>query len=418
MLPVAENERRFISFKAFDKFYVARVLMFGAKSSPTLWGRCAAFLARSGQSLFDPSELLLQLFVDDTLAQAAGNKDRTRLLFTCLLLWWTVLGAKVAWQKGAIGKQVDWIGASLQHTEKAIIVSIKQEILISFSDLIKNFLGSNVVRTKALRSLCGKGAFIAGLVTVIRPFVAELWAALADASARDQALDSSSRAVRRSRPSGTVWRKQIQHALVWLSAFIAQAEQRLIRSFPVCEASRTRLAFWTDASPWGVGAILVTSCAGAFQVLEWLATPLFDFELELFGLTRGEPNGQAFYEALAVVVAARAWNHLFVQGAYASFAVRSDSLAALNSARKLSSSDPRLNATMQELALVVATSGVQLDLLEHTPGISNKLPDSLSRKSQPGPTWRLPKQLRGVPERRLAPRALSWYRAKGLRPRF
>ena len=38
MLPLSGSERRFVAFKAFGKFYVAIVLMLGAKSSPTLWG--------------------------------------------------------------------------------------------------------------------------------------------------------------------------------------------------------------------------------------------------------------------------------------------------------------------------------------------------------------------------------------------
>ena len=87
---------------------------------PRCGGRCAAFLARSAQALFDPDVTRIQLFVDDTLAQSRGTQDERRLSFACILLWWSVLGANVAWQTGAIGAGVEWIVASINHLPRMI----------------------------------------------------------------------------------------------------------------------------------------------------------------------------------------------------------------------------------------------------------------------------------------------------------
>ena len=416
MIPLAPNERRFVAFKAFGKFYVAKSLMFGSKSSPTLWGRCAAFLARTGQALFSPSELLIQVFVDDTLAQAAGSSEQRGMSFAILLLWWSVLGAKLAWRKGAKGTSVDWIGASLSHTKNAIVVSVRKELLGSALDLIHS-LQSNVVPLGKVRSLAGKAAFIAGLVPTLRPFVNELWAAIA----ATQRIDSdrkdvgASRKVRRQRPSGFIWKRQIAHALAWLVAFLNDTRGLLRRKILVNETDREKFALWTDASPWGLGAVLVKYSKGTFgapTLLHWFACRIDSFELDLFHAEIGSPDAQALWEALCIVVACRAWIHLFEQGAVTHFQVKSDSLAALNAARKLASADPRMNTIMAELALTSAVSGVQVGLLKHTPGVSNTLADKLSRRFQREGSWTVPEALQGIPETKIGNRPGSWWRAR------
>ena len=106
-----------------------------------------------------------------------------------------------------------------------------------------------------------------------------------------------------------------------------------------------------------------------------------------------------------------AWQHYWTQATYATVQVRSDSLAALGAARRLSSSDARLNSIMQELSLQVAVYGLNLGLLAHTPGLANKLPDALSRKFQAA-GWQLPEQLRSCRERTVPPRLASWWLAR------
>ena len=143
--------------------------MFGNKSSPTLWGRCAAFLATSVQRMFDPGQVSLHLCVDDSIVQARGLLRDRRLAFAFILLWWSLLGANIEWKKGALGSAVDWIGANLRHDAQFVSVKIKQELLQSTIDVVSAFFKNNVVQVAKLHSL--KLSFILGIVPVMRCFI-------------------------------------------------------------------------------------------------------------------------------------------------------------------------------------------------------------------------------------------------------
>ena len=47
----------------------------------------------------------------------------------------------------------------------------------------------------------------------------------------------------------------------------------------------------------------------------------------------------------------------------------------------------------------------------HTPGVSNVIPDILSRRIMPGSSWELPLQLEGVPEFSPPPRDDAFFQA-------
>ena len=71
-VPVAHAEKRFLCAAIKNKFVVFDSLVFGSGSSPTIWGRYAALLGRSLAALFDPTELRIQIYVDDPLLLARG----------------------------------------------------------------------------------------------------------------------------------------------------------------------------------------------------------------------------------------------------------------------------------------------------------------------------------------------------------
>ena len=90
------------------------------------------------------------------------------------------------------------------------------------------------------------------------------------------------------------------------------------------------------------------------------------------------PRRRAPEHALTVLVALRFWrSHLHV---WALLAVRSDSLGALMAMRRSASRAAGLNLVLQELALEEAELSVGFDSLTHVPGMSNVLPDALSRQ--------------------------------------
>ena len=64
--------------------------------------------------------------------------------------------------------------------------------------------------------------------------------------------------------------------------------------------------------------------------------------------------------------------------------VKGDSRAALGAIGKMRSPSPALNAVVRELALDLAQSSFQLGVWKHVAGVDNKVPDFLSKRSEPG----------------------------------
>ena len=87
-------------------FRVYESVVFGGGGSPLVWGRGAAFLGRSGQSLFDPTEMAMEIFVDDPWTVWSGSRSTRRRNMVALLLWWIIIGLDLAWQKLQVGKDL------------------------------------------------------------------------------------------------------------------------------------------------------------------------------------------------------------------------------------------------------------------------------------------------------------------------
>ncbi len=76
-----------------------------------------------------------------------------------------------------------------------------------------------------------------------------------------------------------------------------------------------------------------------------------------------------------MLVAIRLW----LPGTSVLARVRADSLTALRSMVKLASRSPDLNLIARELALDAVLGLYTIGMATHIPGVSNKLPDDLSR---------------------------------------
>ena len=99
-------------------------------------------------------------------------------------------------------------------------VKIMEEIVAELKHLIDGFMGSNVVPLAELRSFLGKAMNIASVIFVWRPFLSEIWAAMA-------ASDGT------NAPCNCLWTQQIRHSLRWLRCFLNGVEGALVRDFSV-----------------------------------------------------------------------------------------------------------------------------------------------------------------------------------------
>ena len=132
--------------------------------------------------------------------------------------------------------------------------------------LADGFLDQNVLGRRDLRKFAGKSSFFAGLVPHLRPFLSGLWAALAEAPstpglAPPGAMHSGS--------EFCVWTKQVEHSLRWIRAFLRGTAGAPLRRAEflaqrLANLGPSRFSAAVDASPWGIGGILL-GCSGQFQ---------------------------------------------------------------------------------------------------------------------------------------------------------
>ena len=93
------------TFVGFD------TVVFGGGGSPLIWGRAAALLGRSGQSLFVTSELIVEIDVDDPWILLRGSPVVRKRNAVILFLWWHAMGPMLAFTKLSGGRKVQRIGA-------------------------------------------------------------------------------------------------------------------------------------------------------------------------------------------------------------------------------------------------------------------------------------------------------------------
>ncbi len=151
------------------------------------------------------------------------------------------------------------------------------------------------------------------LVCFLRPFLAPLWAAAAKCDVVSNHDESSASvasgmgAKRRRLPEHMLSTKQFSHALVWLLACFSYTVGPLERSFPLYQCPFSEwLCIATDASPWGIGGVLL--CEGI--PVAWFADELHRSDLRRFNAKRGTSDFNTLWEALAILVAVRlAFSH-------------------------------------------------------------------------------------------------------------
>ena len=342
----------------------------GSSAAPTLWGRVAALLMRLTQSLFSPDELRLVCYVDDPFAAVRGTPERRRLLVTLMVLVWNALGFKLAFRKGQLGITVTWIGITVTIEQGGIRAKVKQAIIDDVMTDLDTFSKKNVITKKELHSFLGKLSHISGLLLVMRPFLIPIWAAWGGPSPDDK--------------PGCIWASQIATETEWLKAFFTGKGATVERFFSVDAYNRVGavVAIGTDASPWGLGGWLAVDG----EVRQYFTSPISAADIAKYGYAIGDAAGQQLWEALAILVAVDLWASYWSQQRVI-LKVKGDNVAALVLLIKMrpktgADGTPKMAIIARELALRLVDLSFPPDA-EHTPGVSHKFADLLSRVTAP-----------------------------------
>ena len=203
--------------------------------------------------------------------------------------------------------------------------------------------------------------------------------------------------------------RQIRIPLEWIRAFLRGTAGNLERIFDLDAYMRrgVRIEITTDASPWGMGAVLVINGA----IKSHLSTPLTSTDREILGLgTTASSSDQQAAEALAILVGLREWAPRW-KNQRVCLSLRTDNVAALTTLVKLQPHSSTLGIIARELALDIASSAFAPDEAIHIPGLANRAADYLSRVCDPSNTSPPPPYLDPLGRHTCAVRGPGWWRS-------
>ena len=188
-----------------------------------------------------------------------------------------MIGLKIAFHKAEVGDQVKWIGALYQTTPHGVTISLNPDLWRELLRLVKTFTQHNLIDVAILRSFTGKANFAAGLLFVWRPFLKDLWGALAS-------YDAQMKKGTWKRP-GRIWARQVRRPLKWLRGFLTHRAEAMSKSLYVLDhfADSSDVSISVDASPFGFGATL--TIAGWLK--EFFGIPLSEDDIHMVGFLNG-----------------------------------------------------------------------------------------------------------------------------------
>ena len=280
------------------------------------------------------------------------------------------------------GCEVTWVGYAftlVNGRDPKVSVTGKPELMREVKDMNDKRLANNVVSVRDLRCFAGKANYIAGMIDAWNPA-----------------------------PTNCVWTRQFRHAALWFHAFFEVEKHALRREFRLSTflGKGLRVRIISDASLWGLGAVLVIN----HTVISYIASALDEQDEAMAGVKIGDPAGQQVWEALALLQALKTWATYWKKDGL-DLMVSSDSVTALSvmiSLRQKPGSQG-LGTVVKELALEFSRSSYRPRWRQHIPGVSNDLADRLRRRYQPGVEFEMPSLLKRAKEYVVPSRGPSFY---------
>ena len=383
----------------------------GSLNGPTLFGRLSAFVGRASQAILHEIGARIQIYTDDPIVCLSAPDEKISEAVVILIVFWRTLGFSLATHKAQLASSVSWIGYDIEATGTGVTVSIKKAFLDDLLKDTEHFLKKNIIGIRLLRSYTGRANHIANLLFGWRPFLDTLWAAV---SGEPEKIITKKRWNKRGKtrsrksraPPGTIWTKQVRSSLLWSNRFWTLQHGPLTRTWSVEEyfSNREAVAFYLDASPWGLGGVLVINGV----LVAYFLSPLSAIDEAIHGYAIGDCKGQQTWECLAVLVALRIWKAQWTNKR-CEVRIKSDNISALAMSSKMKIRASPLIA--KEIALLYSEAAHEPRIFEHVPGVANVLADALSRIYEPGTDKKLPPQLSSAKKIQVPRRSRTWYKS-------
>jgi hypothetical protein len=374
IVPNHPEERRFFAVSFRGKIYVFHRTTQGSRGAPLTWARIAALLGRLIQALVGAKMGRISTYVDDPIMPCVGTeaqRTRTIALAICAL---AALDLPLSLKKASRSKDQKWTSSMFTTLPggAGLKVRIKDEIVQDIKEDLVKIAAENMIPKKLLASHVGRLSHVGSVISFIRPFLAELYAALYAGE------------------TAYVWRKQIQHAIDWIQAFMSDEGLCLSRTYKVSTylGKGPAVEINMDASPSGLGAYLAVNGV----ILEFFRSAITVEESDILGMVIGCSSSQQAAEALVALVALRQWKEFWVAEG-TTLRVKSDSVAALILVVKLKTAGQACGIIAREVALELSRCPWPPMAAEHIPGLANGICDNLSRDSSPSPCDGLPPAL-------------------------
>ena len=350
-------------------------------------------VSRLTQAKVGTSATRMQTYVDDPAFATKGTEQSRSDTILLVLLWWNLIKLPLSWSKVQYGSSVNWIGAIIEASKLRVTTSITQPKLDKALAQARQILSAPTAKKRELASLAGTLGHVAGVIPTLWPFIRPLWAVLYDDGVSSLA-------------PGLFHTLRIETNVKLFEDFLKDPQRLLARQYDRITpalASSSWLRMAVDASPWGMGGVKWDE---HWNPTEYFHAPITQDDIRLLGVRVGESAFMPVLEALAILIAIRLWG----QGHEVAFAVRSDALGAIQALTNLRSKNAGVNRVASELALDIVDKQFAPLRLTHIPGISNILPDYLSRMLQPEAKSSRPPELDRA--RRVEPpaRDLKWWR--------
>eukprot|EP00435_Cladocopium_sp_Y103_P009859 s2919_g2.t1 len=350
-----------------NEFYLFRALLFGYKTAPLLWSRTAAWLARFLQSSVPLHEGQHQVYLDDSLWILQGTLIRRNVVLGFIVFTMAALGFSVSVQKGERGASVTWMGIEFRLiSNNELLITLPEKFLSDVQQRLEAWETKGMAATKELRTICGKVAWLSGTKWMLRVFYAVLTHREAEVR---QGVEESRRTKRDDpRPKEHLFPvKRLEGARAALLEYLKVTKERPTRKISLSPHDRARVCINTDASPEGLGAVLIING----QVIDVLASPVSERDAKDLDFELGSSASQGVVEGLALLVALRFWGPKLA-GMSVDLTVQADSVTALAMIQKRSAASPTLNFLGAVMGIWMEQYRVEDIRLLHIPGVANK----------------------------------------------